>query len=71
MSDASKKKLSLTFNGCTLYMLSDVVAHICDYPYGEKRVALYLDVVKQASKFFNLGLAFAAGLIKAIKKIKS
>ena len=38
---------------------------------GEERVPLYLDIVKQASKIFDLGSAFAAGLIKAVKKDKS
>ena len=69
-SDPSKT-LSLTFNGRTFYMLSDVIAHICDYPEGEERVALYVDVVKQVEKIFDLGSAFAEGLIKAIKKDKS
>lgn len=44
----SLKKLLLTFNGRTFYILSDVIAHICDYPQEEKRVALYVNVVKQA-----------------------
>lgn len=69
-SDFSKR-LSLTFNGRIFYMLSNVIAHICNYPEGQKRVALYVDVVKQVEKIFDLGLAFAEGLIKAIKKDKS
>lgn len=64
----SLKKLLLTFNGGTFYILSDLIAHICDYPKEEKRVALYVNVVKQASKFFDLGSAFAEGLIKAIQE---
>lgn len=52
-------------------MLSDVIVHICDYLNDEKRVALYLDIVKQVKKVFDLGLAFAENLIKAIKKDKS
>ena len=52
-------------------MLSDVIAYICDFPEGEERVALYVDVVKQVEKIFDLGSAFAEGLIKAIKKDKS
>ena len=67
----SSKKLSLTFNGHTFYMLSDVIAHIRDYPEGEARIALYVDVVKQASTIFDIGSAFAEGLIKAIKKDRS
>lgn len=52
-------------------MLSDILAHIRDYPEGEDRVALYLDVVKQVSNIFDLGSAFASGLIKVVKKDKS
>lgn len=32
---------------------------------------LYLDIIIQASNIFDLGLRFAAGLIKAVKKDKS
>lgn len=52
-------------------MLSDVIAHICNYPEGEKRIALYINIVKQVKKIFDLELAFIESLIKAIKKNKS
>lgn len=65
------KTLLLIFYGQNFYMLFDVIAHICDYPKGKKRVALYVDVVKQVKKIFDLGSTFAKGLIKAIKKDKS
>ena len=67
----SLKMLLLMFNGRTFYILSDVIAYICDYPEDEEHVALYVDVVKQVKKIFDLGSAFAEGLIKAIKKDKS
>lgn len=67
----SSKTLSLTFNGRTFYMLSDVIAYICDFPKGKECVALYVDVVKQVEKIFDLELVFVEGLIKAIKKDKS
>lgn len=51
--------------------MSDVLVYICDYPEGEDRVALDLDVVKQISNIFDLGLAFVVGSIKAVKKDKS
>ena len=67
----SLKTLSLTFNNRTFYLLSDIIAHICDYPKGEERVALYVDVVKQVEKIFNFRSAFVKGLIKAFRKGKS
>lgn len=59
------------FTGQTFYILSDIIIYICDYPKGEKYVALYVDIVKQVEKIFDLRSAFAKGLIKAIKKDKS
>lgn len=67
----SLKMLSLMFHGHILYILSNIITYICDYPEGEECVALYIDVVKQAKNFFDIGLVFAEGLIKAIKKEKS
>lgn len=65
------KILLLLFNGQIFYTLSNVLKYICDYLKSEERVYLYLDIVKQASNIFDLGLAFVAGLIKAVKKDKS
>lgn len=67
----SSHTLSLSFNGRQFYSLSDVLAHISDYPEGEDRVAVYIDVVRQASNIFDLGASFALGLMNAIKKDKS
>lgn len=49
-------------------MLPDVIAHICDYSEEQARIALYINVVKQASTIFAIELAFAKHLIKIIKK---
>lgn len=50
---------------------SDVLKHIYDYPEGKERICLYMDIMKQALNIFDLGLVFAAGLIKVLKKDKS
>lgn len=47
------------------------MAHISDYPKRENCVAIYIDVVRQVLNIFNLGMAFALGLMYAIKKNKS
>lgn len=62
---------SFSFNGRQFYSLSGVLAHISDYPEGEDRMAVYIDVVRQASKISDLGAAFAFGLMNAIKKDKT
>lgn len=67
----SSHTLSLSFNRRQFYSLSDVLAHLSDYPEGEDHVAVYIDVVKQASNISDLGAAFALGLMNAIKKDKS
>lgn len=59
------------FNSQTFYILSNIIIYIYNYPEDKKRIALYVDVVKQVEKIFDLRLAFAKGLIKAIKKDKS
>lgn len=64
----SSKKLSLTFNDRIFYILSDIIAHIYNYLEDEERVALYVDVVKQVEKIFDIRLTFMEGLIKTIKK---
>ena len=64
----SSKKLSLTFNDYTFYILSNIIAHIYDYLKGQNHITLYVDVVKQASTIFGIELVFLKGLIKAIKK---
>lgn len=69
-SDA-RKLLSLSFNNYTFYKLSDIIAHIHDYPVGLQRTKLYCDVVEQAVGLFDIGSVFAAGLIKAVKRDKS
>lgn len=63
--------LLLFFNGQIFYTLSNVLEHICDYPKGEKRMRLYLDIVKQASNIFDPRSIFATDPIKAVKKDKS
>lgn len=65
------KILLLLFDGQIFYTLFDIIEHIRDYLEGEKHVCVYLDIVKQASNIFDLGSAFAIGLIKAIKNNKS
>ena len=67
----SSKKLLLTFNGHIFYMLSDIIAHICDYPVKQARILLYVNMVKQDSIIFDIVLAFSKGLIKTTKKDKS
>ena len=67
----SLKTLLLMFNGYIFYLLSNGIAQICDYPEGKERIALYIDVIKQVEKIFDLRSAFVEGLIKAIKKDKS
>ncbi len=67
----SPRLLSLSFNGHTFYRLSDILAHINDYPIGLQRVELYCDVVEQTAAIFDIGSVFAAGLITAVKKDKS
>lgn len=67
----SQKLLFLSFNGHTFYKLSDIITHIHDYHVGLQHVKLYYDVVEQVVALFDVGLVFAAGLIKAIMKDKS
>ena len=59
----------LLFNRQIFYTLSDNFKYICDYPESEECVCLYLNY-KTSSNIIDLGLAFALGLIKAIKKIR-
>lgn len=61
----------LLFKRQIFYTLTDVSKYIHDYPKGERRVRLYLDIVKQASNIFDLGSIYTVGLIKAVKKDKS
>lgn len=61
----------LNFNGRAFSTLSAVLDHICDFPEGEARVPLYLEIVQQASNLFYLSSAFSQGLVTAIKKDKS
>lgn len=63
--------LLLVFNGQIFYILSNILKHICDYPEDEKRMYLYLDIVKQVSNIFDLGSVFVTDLIKVVKKDKS
>lgn len=63
--------LSLSFNGRQFYCLSDVFAHICNYPKKQDCVHLYIDVICQISQIFDMDTAFASGFINAIKKDKS
>lgn len=51
--------------------MSDVLDYIRDFPVGQDRIDIYVDVVKQVETIFELGSAFASGLAKAIKKDKS
>lgn len=44
----SLKKLSLTFNGYTFYMMSDIITHIYDYSDEQACIALYVNMVKNA-----------------------
>lgn len=64
----SLKKLLLTFNNHIFYILTDVIAHIYNYPEEQAQIALYINVVKQASTMFTIELAFTKSLIKTIKK---
>lgn len=52
-------------------MMSDIIAHICDHPERQACIILYIDIVKQTSKIFDIKSVFAKNLIKAIKKNKS
>lgn len=63
--------LSLNFNGATFFSLSSLVNHLLDYPEGEQRVDVMVDVVEQTTAIFEFGSAFTAGLVKAIRKDKS
>lgn len=65
----SLKKLSLTFNGCTFYILLNIITHICNYFKRKACIALYVDI--QALIIFDLKLIFVKSLIKTIKKDKS
>ena len=40
------KKLSLTCNGHTFYMLSNDIAHICDYTKAQACITLYINMVQ-------------------------
>lgn len=61
----------MLFNRRQFSTLSDVLAHISDYPEGKDCVTVYINVVKQASNIFNVGTVFVLGLMHAIKKNKS
>lgn len=63
--------LLLHFNGRAFSTLSAVFDHICEFPEGEARVPLYLEIVQQASNLFQLSSAFSQGLVTAIKQDKS
>lgn len=63
--------LTMLFNERQFSTLSDVLAHISDYSERENRVAVYINIVRQPSNIFDLGAAFALGLMHAIKKNKS
>ncbi len=67
----SPRLLFLFFNGHTFYRLSDILAHINDYPIGLQQVELYCNVVEQTAAIFDIGLVFVAGLITTFKKDKS
>ncbi len=67
----SPRLLSLSFNSHIFYRLSDLFAHINNYPVGLQRVELYCNVVEQTAAIFDIGSVFAAGLITAVKKDKS
>ena len=47
------------------------MAFIFDYSEGKGHVAIYINLVRQVSNIFDLGAAFALGLIHAIEKGKS
>lgn len=59
---ASPMLLSLSFNGYNFFPLSDIIAHITDYPVSLERVKLYCDVVEQTAAIFDIGSILAAGL---------
>lgn len=63
--------LCLNFNGATFLSLFFLVNYLLDYPEGEQRVDVMVDVVEQATAIFEFGSAFTAGLVKAIRKDKS
>lgn len=65
------QKLLLTFNSYIFYILFNVIIHICDYPEKQVSIALYVNMVKQASIIVVIGSKFVKDLIKAIKKDKS
>lgn len=62
--------LTMLFNKRQFFILSDVLAHIFDYPKGKDHVAVYINDVRQVSDIFDLGAVFAFGLMHAIKKNK-
>ena len=53
------------------YTFSDVLAYVQDFLADQDRVFVYEAMVKQLKTIFELGSAFAIGLVKAIKKNKS
>lgn len=65
------KKLLLTFNSYTFYMLSNIIDYICDYYKKKAQIILYVDVVKQVLIIFNIRSVFTESLIKTIKKDRS
>lgn len=61
----------MSFNKRQFSILSDVLAYISDYSERKDCVAVYINIVRQPSNIFDLGAAFALGLMHAIKKNKS
>lgn len=61
----------MLFNRRQFCTLSDMLIYISDYLEEENYVAVYIDVVRQASNIFDLGVVFVLSLIYAIKKNKS
>lgn len=61
----------LLFNKHQFYYLFDIYLHIYNYFKGQNHVNLYIDVVCQITQIFDMGTAFALGLVNAIKKNKS
>lgn len=51
--------------------MSDILAHIFDYLEKKNHVILYINIVIQTTKIFDLNIAFALKLINVIQKNKS
>ena len=65
------KNLLLTFNRQLFYTLVDVWAHISNYPKNKEYIFLYINIVEQTVKIFNLKSIFTDDLIKVLKKNKT